>query len=124
MGERQVANLLIDLGFAGSRRTAQCRGTTDSSDVESQDLKHLYIEVKYGESYQLGNKKLLDEWEVTRRNCGWKEPVMFVKPGRSRVWWIAFRMGPTTEPMWTTEHAFKDILPLLDAAGKARKPIS
>ena len=80
VGEREVANILISLGFP-ARRTAQyCGNTGDASDVVGVDGFHL--EVKRCETIRL------PEWIAqAERDCGGKIPVVLFR--RSKEPWRA-----------------------------------
>ena len=99
VGERQAAALLRKLGFPKAKRTAQHKGTTDSSDVDGID--GVFIETKYlVKGLWFGTRKMELAQHRLIADCPKdRAPVMLWKPHGSQTWLVTFE---TDDAEWLT----------------------
>lgn len=90
VGERQAAALLRTLGFPMAKRTAQHKGTTDSSDVDGVPL--VYLEVKYlVGNFDFGTKAMRNALHRLRMDCPTQRtPVLLWKARGGRAWLVTW----------------------------------
>lgn len=98
VGERLAANYLNQIGFPGSRRTQQYAGNTgDASDVVSNSLPGVHIEVKFGypkSSFDMGTRLLEKAIERCEKDCAGKPWVILWKPRGCKEWRATYLEGP------------------------------
>lgn len=82
VGERELANYLIDMGY-GARRGQQFSGGTDSPDVVCPDLEGIHLECKRVEA---GNPYLWLEQAI--RDAG-SNKIPLVAHRKNRKEWVA-----------------------------------
>ena len=93
-GERFAAAYLRSIGFKDARRTAQNKGTTDSSDVECpQSLPRVYLEIKYGYPrtvFDLGGVRWVAACDLAAKTCGSKAWAILWRPKGCSEWRLTF----------------------------------
>lgn len=98
-GEREAAAYLRSLGFADARRTAQCRGTALSGDVECPEtLPNVHFEVKYGyprTAFDIGSALWVKACDLAAEQCDGKSWALLWRPKGCCEWRLTFAMMDT-----------------------------